>query len=189
MVITITVPPPNNLPVIEILNPINGKHFVAPSTIDINADAYDTDGTITKVEFYFGSTKIGESLTSPYSCSFDCTETGTFEIIAVATDNLNATAYSSPVTINSSSDIEISDFFNLYPNPNDGHFTIDLLTYLKDERNSVTIADVTGKVVYEGILTNEENTRQFDLSYLDPGFYILMITGREIVFTKKFVKM
>lgn len=189
LVITISIPPPNNLPVIEILSPLSGKHFVAPATINITADSYDTDGTITKVEFYFGPTKIGESLTAPYSCSFECTETGAFELIAVATDNLNAVAYSPSVIIYSSSDIEISDFFNLYPNPNDGHFTIDFLNFLKDERNSVTIVDLTGKVIYEGIISNEENTMQFDLSYLNSGFYILIITGSKIIFTKKFIIM
>jgi hypothetical protein len=141
------------------------------------------------VEFYFGPTKIGESFAPPYSCSFECTDIGTFEIIATATDNLNTVGYSPSVTIYSSSEIEISDFFYLYPNPNDGHFTIELLTYLQDERNSITIFDFTGKVIYEEIITNEENTWQFDLSYLKPGNYILMISGSEIISAKQFVKM
>ena len=31
-----------------------------PATITINTDAKDVDGTVTKVEFYQGTTKIGE---------------------------------------------------------------------------------------------------------------------------------
>ena len=82
-----------------------------------------------------------------------------------------------------------SELFYLLPNPNDGRFSIELLTSLKNERNIVTVVNMTGEIVYKGVLLIEENTRQFDLSYLNSGTYILLITSDKIVSSKKFIKI
>jgi len=77
---------------------------------------------------------------------------------------------------------------NLYPNPNEGRFTIGLITSPLAEKNTITVVNITGKTVYKGTLTKVENTSQLDLSHLDSGIYILMISNNKIVFTKKFIK-
>lgn len=56
----------SQLPTVSITSPTNGTVFAAVANITINATASDPDGTITKVEFFQGSTKLGESTTSPY---------------------------------------------------------------------------------------------------------------------------
>jgi hypothetical protein len=77
----------NTLPVVSITSPANSSTFTAPASITINATASDADGAINKVEFYNGTTKLGEDATSPYSFTWSNAGGGTYNIRAVATDD------------------------------------------------------------------------------------------------------
>ena len=61
--------------------------------------ASDFDGTITKVEFFDGSTKLGEDTTSPYSYSWTNLAVGSYSITAKATDNDGASTTSTAASI------------------------------------------------------------------------------------------
>jgi hypothetical protein len=63
--------------------------FNAPASITISATATDPNGTIQRVEFYNGTTKLGESTSSPYTYSWNNVPGGTHTIRVVATDNDN----------------------------------------------------------------------------------------------------
>lgn len=95
--------PPNNPPSVSITSPSNGAAFTAGANITINANASDSDGSISKVEFYQGSTKLGEDATSPYSYTWNSVAAGTYSLTARATDNGGATTTSSAVSITVSS--------------------------------------------------------------------------------------
>lgn len=82
-----SAPTGNKLPTVSITSPANGSTFTAPASITINANAADSDGTIAKVEFYNGSTKIGEDASAPYSFTWTNVAAGTYSVKAVATDN------------------------------------------------------------------------------------------------------
>ncbi len=91
--ITITVSvPANQLPVVSITQPTNNQQFIAPANVTINATASDNDGTISKVEFYNGTTLLGTDLTAPYSFIWQNVAVGTYQIKAKAFDNLNASS-------------------------------------------------------------------------------------------------
>jgi hypothetical protein len=77
----------NKLPTVSITSPANSSTFTAPASITINATASDADGAINKVEFYNGTTKLGEDATSPYSFTWSNAGGGTYTIKAVATDD------------------------------------------------------------------------------------------------------
>jgi uncharacterized repeat protein (TIGR02059 family) len=186
--VTSSIPTSNKLPVIKITNPGRGNKFTAHSSVNIAVDAYDPDGTISKVEYFNGTAKIGESVTPPFSFSFETANAGTYDITAIAYDNLNATASSEMVNINVIIYDGNSELINLYPNPNNGQFSIDILTTLEDEKNTITIVNVAGETVYSSILSKEETTRQLDISHLYAGIYILSITGKNIIITKKIIK-
>ncbi|MDQ3650901.1 MAG: Ig-like domain-containing protein [Acidobacteriota bacterium] len=51
----------------------------------INATASDTDGTVAKVEFFQGVTKLGEDATAPYSFTSGNVAAGTYSWTAKAT--------------------------------------------------------------------------------------------------------
>ncbi|KKP88038.1 MAG: hypothetical protein UR92_C0014G0001, partial [Candidatus Nomurabacteria bacterium GW2011_GWA2_35_80] len=65
----------------------------------LQANASDSDGTISKVEFYNGTTKLGEDLTSPYTFTWPSVPTGSYSLTAKGYDNSNAVATSTTVNI------------------------------------------------------------------------------------------
>ena len=86
-------------PMITITSPSEGETFLAPATINVTANASDADGSITKVEFYNGTSKLGEDTASPYSFTWNNIPEGNFLLAAKAIANDGATATTS-VNIN-----------------------------------------------------------------------------------------
>jgi hypothetical protein len=93
------VDPANVAPSVSITSPANGAAFGAPADISIKANASDSDGTISKVEFFRGSTKLGEDLTSPYSFAWANVAAGNYNLTARATDNDGGTKTSTIIAI------------------------------------------------------------------------------------------
>ena len=92
-------PPPNEDPSVNLTAPSNGANFTAPASITVSADASDSDGTVTKVEFFAGSTKIGEDTSAPYSISWNNVSAGNYTLTAKATDDDGASTTSEAVTV------------------------------------------------------------------------------------------
>jgi len=96
---TVTVSNANATPTVNITSPANNAGFSTNSSITINASAADADGTVAKVEFYNGNTKIGEDLTSPYTFVWTSVPNGNYALTARAVDNLNAAITSAAINI------------------------------------------------------------------------------------------
>ncbi len=180
----------NTPPVVEISNPLKGNKYETNSTITLEAIASDQDGSISKVEFYNGAVKLVELTTAPYIYTWKDVAAGSYSITAVAMDNLNASTTSLPFEFEVGTIIKYdanSDIINLYPNPNDGHFSIEFITQLQNEKSELVITDLAGKQVYNGYVSKEETIKQIDLSYVKSGIYILMILYKGIFVTKKII--
>jgi hypothetical protein len=89
----------NKYPVCSISSPSNGATFITPADITINANALDPDGSVTKVEFYEGTTKLGEDFSSPFSFTWSGVTTGSYSLIVRATDDSSAVSTSSAVSV------------------------------------------------------------------------------------------
>ncbi|RPE12114.1 T9SS C-terminal target domain-containing protein [Chitinophaga lutea] len=89
----------NAPPTVSMTAPTNGATFSAPATVNIAANASDSDGSITKVEFFEGSNKLGEDLVSPYNFSWSGVAAGSYSLTAKATDNAGGTKTSTAVNI------------------------------------------------------------------------------------------
>jgi chitinase/chitodextrinase len=89
----------NNAPTAQITAPAQGASFTSPANITISATASDSDGTITKVDFFRGSTLIATDTTAPYSVSWTNVGEGAYSLTALATDNTGATGRSAVVNI------------------------------------------------------------------------------------------
>ena len=89
----------NSPPNVSITSPSNGADFNAPATVTINATAYDSDGTISKVDFYQGSTLLGTDTNTPYSFTWNNVADGNYVLTAKATDDEGAVTTSAPVNI------------------------------------------------------------------------------------------
>ena len=91
--------PANNPPSVSVTSPSNGASYTAGANITINAGASDNDGSISLVEFYRGSTKLGEDASSPYSYTWSNVPEGNYSLTARATDDDGATTTSQAVNI------------------------------------------------------------------------------------------
>ncbi|MGV3533911.1 MAG: lamin tail domain-containing protein, partial [Chthoniobacteraceae bacterium] len=90
----------NQTPSVTLTSPANDAIFTVPTNIVLQATAVDPDGTIAKVEFYDGGTKIGEATSAPYSFAWSGASPGPHTLTARAVDMGLAVGISSPVTIN-----------------------------------------------------------------------------------------
>jgi hypothetical protein len=89
----------NNAPNVEITYPPNSNFVYYPGqTIDINLNAYDTDGTIVKIELYANNSLLA-TLTNNYTYQWTNAAGGEYSLSARAYDNAGAIGYSNQVTI------------------------------------------------------------------------------------------
>ena len=89
----------NQPPTVQITSPSNGATFTEGDNITISATASDSDGSVTSVQFFNGSTSLGTDNSAPYSISISNASAGTYNLTAVATDNVSASTTSSVKTI------------------------------------------------------------------------------------------
>ncbi|HWX22884.1 MAG TPA: PQQ-dependent sugar dehydrogenase [Candidatus Binatia bacterium] len=98
-VVTVSVSVANSPPSVTITNPPDNSVFGNTDSVTFRADASDSDGTVTNVQYFDGTVSLGNRTTSPYTVT-----TGPFTfalglhtLTAIATDNLGATGTSAPI--------------------------------------------------------------------------------------------
>lgn len=101
--ITQSQPPGNQPPAVSLTSPTQGATFTAPATVSLAATASDADGSVSRVDFYAGSTLIGSDSSAPYTASWQNVPAGSHTLTAVAADDDGATTTSAGVTITVSS--------------------------------------------------------------------------------------
>src|SRR5579859_2454013 len=79
------------MPVVHITSPANLDVLAEETNIVINATATETGGTITKVEFYADTLKIGEADAAPYTVTWNNPNEGHYLITAKAADGAGTT--------------------------------------------------------------------------------------------------
>jgi autotransporter-associated beta strand protein len=89
----------NQAPTVALTAPASGASFITPANTTLTATAANSDGTVSKVEFFDGATKLGEDTTAPYTYDWSNISVGDHTLTAVATDNLGLSTTSAPVTI------------------------------------------------------------------------------------------
>ncbi|MFD0862243.1 cellulase family glycosylhydrolase [Sungkyunkwania multivorans] len=89
----------NQDPTVNITNPSNGATFTAGANITIRANASDSDGSVTKVEFFRNGSKVGEDSSSPYQYTLNNVPAGAYTYTARATDNDGASTTSAGVSV------------------------------------------------------------------------------------------
>jgi regulation of enolase protein 1 (concanavalin A-like superfamily) len=89
----------NKPPTVSLSAPATGATYTAPASITISATAADTDGAIARVDFYAGTQLVGSDASSPFSVTWASVAAGTYNLTAVASDNLGMTGTSMPVSV------------------------------------------------------------------------------------------
>ncbi|MHB9022749.1 MAG: Ig-like domain-containing protein [Armatimonadota bacterium] len=88
----------NDPPTVSITSPTDGAVLLGDS-LTLTADASDSDGTISKVEFYEGANLLGTDTATPYSYDWTSIPAGAYALTAKAYDNQNTVTTSSVVNI------------------------------------------------------------------------------------------
>ena len=145
-------PCPNIPPSVIITAPSDGALFTEGDDITIEAHAWDDDGQVTKVEFYVGTTKIGEDTSEPYSYVWTNVSTGSYTLKARAYDNGGAWSDFDSVNII----VGVIRYVDKDANGvGDGQSWEDAYNYLQD---ALTVAAASDEIrVAEGVYRPDED--------------------------------
>jgi len=126
----------NANPSISINAPADGSSFSEGTAIEITTTVSDLDGTVAKVEFFAGSTKIGEDTSSPFTYTWTDAAVGTHQLTAKATDNDGgeATSQAREISVNQVYACVITD-----NEASEGSFSIGYETTFETIGTNVTI--------------------------------------------------
>lgn len=146
-------PCPNIPPYVTITAPSGGDSFIEGDDITIEAYAFDQDGYVTKVEFYQGSTKLGEDTSAPFSLLWIDVSPGSYTLKARAYDNVGEWTDSDTV------EIIVGNIWYVDKDATgagDGQSWGDAYNYLQDAL-AVSIADDEIRVA-EGVYRPDEDS-------------------------------
>jgi uncharacterized repeat protein (TIGR01451 family) len=93
---------PNAAPIVSLVSPSNENTFVGPANITVVAEASDTDGSISQVDFYGDGELLGAGTatgSNQYALDWANVSFGEHSIMAVVTDNAGKSDTSDPVNI------------------------------------------------------------------------------------------
>ena len=90
---------PNVPPSVSITNPAAGAKFPAPANVVLSADAHDSGGSVTNVQFFSDSGLLATLNSQPYTFTVNNLAAGNYNFTATATDNLGLSATSTVVNV------------------------------------------------------------------------------------------
>jgi len=165
-----------------------GITITVPSTIEVGED-FDASATGgTSYSWNFGADATPQTATgaNPTDISYSTAGTKVVTVTVTAaggcqfqlTDTIEVTT---PTAINPN----LLQSFSLYPNPNDGRFTVSF-TLPNTEDVTIEVFEMTGKLVYTDRLTSvQQYSGYIQLEGLADGIYNLKITTSNGSFTQK----
>lgn len=196
---------PNKYPAVSIIKPGINQRYTAPANIHFEAAASDTDGRITRVEFYNGTTLLRTEYKYPYTYDWLNIPAGTYTITAVATDNYGAQTTSKAVTVKvKTSNIIVSNrlypenekiavngalSIKLSPNPATNFVNIYTKGLYQSQPITLSVISVSGIVIKTMQINSSLQTVQLDVSSLTSGVYMIKMIGGDKVLYKQFVKL
>lgn len=100
----------NLKPTGRLTSPADGATFTAPARITLTASASDSDGSVSKVEFFRGTTPLGVENYAPYTITWDNVGIGSYQLTARITDNRGATTTTAPVDVSVTAGLSVVSF-------------------------------------------------------------------------------
>ncbi len=152
-------------PTVTLTDPLDGDTLAASPTASIQANANDSDGLVSKVEFFVNGISVGTDTTAPYSISWDA-GAGNYALTAIATDDQGNTtisaAQSIDVMVNTAPNVALKGF-----NPDDVYVgPTDIMV-------AADAADVEGNLSEVSFYANGDfigatDTEPFELLWREP---------------------
>jgi hypothetical protein len=87
------------LPAITLSSPASGTTFTAPATLSLSASVTANGHVVTKVQFYSGTTLLGETAGAPYSFTWANVSAGNYSLFARLVYDSGTTIDSAPATV------------------------------------------------------------------------------------------
>jgi hypothetical protein len=84
----------NTAPNAALASPAPLTTFLAPASVNIQADVSDSDGQVARVDFYSNGQQIGNADASPWTFNWNGVPAGTYDLAAVAVDNAGGSSTS-----------------------------------------------------------------------------------------------
>ncbi len=206
--VAISVNTPNVAPSVSITTPATNTTYTAPATINMIATATDSDGTISKVQFYNGTTLLATEYQGTYSYSWTNVPAGTYTITAKATDNKGAVTTSSKVTVSVvaptvsliSSNITLSNDLNnsktlgssgfqVFPNPVSNTVFVSGTGLPQNKDFIISVISMNGAVLKTIRANTSDKTVEVNVSSLSAGVYTIKAIAGFITMNKPFVKL
>ena len=81
----------------------------------------------------------------------------------------------------------VSDKLSVFPNPSEGSFTVELTGM--EGAVDIQIMDISGQIVYTDVINCSGNStsRQFSLSHLTKGIYLIQAINKNDVISQKII--
>jgi hypothetical protein len=173
----------NHPPTVDIFTPTNGAIFIAPATFTLGANAADSDGIVTNVEFFLSATnKLGETTNStPATMLLTNLTAGNYTFTARATDNLNAQGTSAPVTISVIPHLPLTITSSIHFDPQTGLFeqTVRVFNPTYSDINAVRVyvSNINTNTTFVYNASGSLNGTPFIESHavVNPGFYVQFV--------------
>ena len=127
-----------NPPTATLTAPLNGAQYTAPATIALAATAGVGSGSISKVEFYNGTTLLGTSTSSPYSYNWSSVAAGNYSVTAIAYSSNNLTTPTATANISVLTPCAAPTF-----NPTAGTYTTSTTVTISTSTGGATIMYTT----------------------------------------------
>ena len=89
----------NGAPTVSITRPQHGATIFVPADVVIEATARDSDGAVTRVDFFADGNRLSTDRSAPYRTTWRNVPSGDHTLTTIATDDRGATRSSAPVVI------------------------------------------------------------------------------------------
>ena len=171
----------NNLRV-SVISPADNSTKKTGSSITINAEVSDTEGSIAKVCFYSDTVLLSKSYTEPYTYTIKSVAAGDYKLWAMAENEVGEMAISDMVTMKVSDNVSskiIKDF------------QIDIMYYPGQKKISINTTDLSDLIGIQLIDMKGRSIKQYtsafnlDVSDIKPGVYVVRLVCKDGIIGRK----
>lgn len=103
-------------PAVSVTSPTNGTTVAGPTALLLSASASEVSGTVSYVQFYSGSTYLGEATAKPYTLAWNNIPAGAYSVTATAFDTAGNSTVSTPVGVTVALEAPAAGAIQLQPN-------------------------------------------------------------------------
>ena len=90
--------------------------------------------------------------------------------------------------VNGLNNPDITERFILYPNPNNGNFTVEFSKDIVKDDIYYTVVDLSGSVCASGLIRKGEFHHELNLQLSDGFYFFTLIMSKEVVTRKIVIK-